>query len=762
MSTHLALRLIPLAIVLGVTTGCPDGSEAPPLAVCAPGAEQACTCTDGASGLHTCKADGSGFDACACSCQADCSGRACGLDPVCNQSCGTCGNDEACSADFQCVGAALTLAGHARARGVLSLSAGGETYRTNITPSLGYELALPVLDGDTLVVLHLSDASANVELYSVVDTFGALVQRAGADRVVTDAEHRGLRIDEISTARAAALTDSNGGALPTTQQEVLAAMPYLNDRLRTSTLLECAALLGRAIDGLYQLPPALSTWELARELGLCRDQVRAQQPTAFVIGGPLTTAATQLLAVESVGTPLSLVGSWEHNLRRRRAGRIAGTFERLVFRADGTGTHHFAPSGAKTVQPERAFTWRDVAGRVELTDDGDGEESISMTKEELATLVDPSLAAQVSQRVPDRISVRRILVYRTYVRLDEGTDVAWIGELSTYDFLLDEALAPFGIQTPDVRRALPSADLWHRTEALTPIPLTASEVSGRWALNIRANVDRGGALGDFAAGDALVVAALVDFAPNGTAVVAAGSLATPSSLAWALDPEGRLELSFPDGTTQSITRIEDTGQEQGYLHTLRSAEGTSVLYERDRRVDPSFTLTPQTLATPASEYWQTTINYAIYDSPADHDVALEEIFGFRFTGGSMMDSVTFGDDFQNPYDINPRYSGVRFNGSDVEIELGYNEAGDFGNCVDSPPCLPLRVRVWRPIATSGDTFYVVESYVFLAQWQEIQARLFSYDAAQGAWTDGAGNTVDLDSRVYLFPSRINAYRRRAY
>lgn len=286
MSTHLALRLIPLAIVLGVTTGCPDGSEAPPLAVCAPGAEQACTCTDGASGLHTCKADGSGFDACACSCQADCSGRACGLDPVCNQSCGTCGNDEACSADFQCVGAALTLAGHARARGVLSLSAGGETYRTNITPSLGYELALPVLDGDTLVVLHLSDASANVELYSVVDTFGALVQRAGADRVVTDAEHRGLRIDEISTARAAALTDSNGGALPTTQQEVLAAMPYLNDRLRTSTLLECAALLGRAIDGLYQLPPALSTWELARELGLCRDQVRAQQPTAFVIGGP--------------------------------------------------------------------------------------------------------------------------------------------------------------------------------------------------------------------------------------------------------------------------------------------------------------------------------------------------------------------------------------------------------------------------------------------------------------------------------------------
>mgnify|MGYP007046914481 CR=1 FL=1 len=59
-----------------------------------------CQCPSGADGVRVCHADGF-FGPCACvagagSCESDCSGRQCGLDPKCGASCGTCGDSETC------------------------------------------------------------------------------------------------------------------------------------------------------------------------------------------------------------------------------------------------------------------------------------------------------------------------------------------------------------------------------------------------------------------------------------------------------------------------------------------------------------------------------------------------------------------------------------------------------------------------------------------------------------------------------------------
>lgn len=70
--------------------------------VCEPGRQVECACASGSKGFQICLADRSGWGPCDCSCNKDCTGRECGPDPVCGESCGDCGEDEVCSSAGQC------------------------------------------------------------------------------------------------------------------------------------------------------------------------------------------------------------------------------------------------------------------------------------------------------------------------------------------------------------------------------------------------------------------------------------------------------------------------------------------------------------------------------------------------------------------------------------------------------------------------------------------------------------------------------------
>ena len=63
---------------------------------CEPGRQIDCTCSGGATGFQKCLDDGSGWGECECGCEKDCTGLACGPDPVCGESCGTCDTGEDC------------------------------------------------------------------------------------------------------------------------------------------------------------------------------------------------------------------------------------------------------------------------------------------------------------------------------------------------------------------------------------------------------------------------------------------------------------------------------------------------------------------------------------------------------------------------------------------------------------------------------------------------------------------------------------------
>jgi hypothetical protein len=76
--------------------GCDGGGDA-----CEPGRQLACGCAGGVEGYQLCLADGSGWGECQC-CAPDCSGRACGPDPICGEDCGSCQAPETCSGAGQC------------------------------------------------------------------------------------------------------------------------------------------------------------------------------------------------------------------------------------------------------------------------------------------------------------------------------------------------------------------------------------------------------------------------------------------------------------------------------------------------------------------------------------------------------------------------------------------------------------------------------------------------------------------------------------
>jgi len=77
-------------------------SCASPDKVCEPGRQLECTCPGGAKSSQACLSDGSGWSECDCPCEKDCSGRECGPDPVCAESCGDCGDNSTCNDQGKC------------------------------------------------------------------------------------------------------------------------------------------------------------------------------------------------------------------------------------------------------------------------------------------------------------------------------------------------------------------------------------------------------------------------------------------------------------------------------------------------------------------------------------------------------------------------------------------------------------------------------------------------------------------------------------
>jgi len=69
---------------------------------CEPGRQLECDCPGGVKGVQICLNDGSGWGECDCPCEKDCTGRDCGPDPVCGESCGNCDSNQTCSAAGKC------------------------------------------------------------------------------------------------------------------------------------------------------------------------------------------------------------------------------------------------------------------------------------------------------------------------------------------------------------------------------------------------------------------------------------------------------------------------------------------------------------------------------------------------------------------------------------------------------------------------------------------------------------------------------------
>ncbi|HUT99950.1 MAG TPA: hypothetical protein VM425_00770 [Myxococcota bacterium] len=86
--------------IMAIVLLCSCGRSA--VDVCEPGRQVECACTSGDTGFQICLADRSGWGSCDCRCIKDCTGRDCGPDPECGESCGACRENELCNDTGRC------------------------------------------------------------------------------------------------------------------------------------------------------------------------------------------------------------------------------------------------------------------------------------------------------------------------------------------------------------------------------------------------------------------------------------------------------------------------------------------------------------------------------------------------------------------------------------------------------------------------------------------------------------------------------------
>lgn len=741
-------------------------------------------------------------------CTPECSGRTCGLDPICGRSCGSCDSDETCSAAGACVqnctpgcgarqcgvddcgtscgscdegsrceqttGACVAVTG-LRIEGVAIPNSnvvavvGAEQFQATADAMGAFGIDLGVQDGFEEVIVSARGIGADdfIELASIAGDIETLTAHAGADRVVNEAEDHGLIVNPISTAHYAGIFAANLGRIPDTRTGLEDAEKNLDEALNGYEAFQVACAIRLLIDRTGPTLPASheTTLELAKDLAALWQFV---DPLTIP---PIDSSVTMLdvPAAELFQDPATAgdiadlaPGARFQDLVVKRNGFPGYGGARLELAAGAQGSRQRS-WGRGPVPPLSTLTWSidQKTLKTEYTPPVDDGVHFFTAQDIVTRIGDPSQLQAITAALEPAggsIDVRTELLgeERSFTARGKTIESTIVRQKKRWHF--DEALAQFNFTAPVVDGFdLPYGEHLRGAASITLVPFTREQVLGTWAMRLVVPADNVSYLSsEYLLGDPILFSALINFRDDGTASGIYGMTRATIDMTWSLDVDGRLTITMPTGETQTYERLAEAGAQAGVLMTYSPGGGQKYTdYDRDGKVDDMLVFTGELLASDAGEFWQTSVNNFFHLLPSGA-INPDNIFGWIFDGSEVATRLLGDPGTGVPYREESWNWRVRDGVVEVEQRIDQNHAR---RCTyDDPSCIAVRRRTWVPLTLSNGRFTVLEFEGYLRERSGVVASRFQWDPTRGAWIDPmTGNVARAEDFLYGIEPRANAY-----
>jgi hypothetical protein len=613
-----------------------------------------------------------------------------------------------------------------------------------------------------VVWLRASDGNGTT-LATMLADLATLKARAG-DSVLTQAEDINLVVSPLSTVLFAAM--ENGlDALPATRSQLVDAELRSRSYAPPYDLYAMAVVLNGIANESEPFPDGFDdTLDLARDAYALFDipwQAKSQSENTIQTISEFEDAFAAMMSDERLLADLDLarysLPRAYHDIHQQAHGLIGYGLGHLEFDPSGAGEYAHSSSWVD-VPPSETTEWSVDGHFIKVRIDSPIVYSRWFTKESVADLSpdNESLQQQISN-LPDgyhgHILIQELEHWLSILRRGVAADVTILHRLKRYD--TSSWLAEAGLEGPDVERLELDSSLkpFVRSEALDLESLSEADVVGTWAFPLVWQADDYG-LDSPGELETIETDALVTFRADRTAEASGGVLQTPIALTWRIDAEGQIEITFPDGSSQTSAVWARAGHEIGLFSTFRSSLGYDhTWYTPAIRWDGAQPAVA--LANNPGEYWQSKFGLLWGPAPnAEGSIHPESIYGFQLSadGKGARIEMWFPTDF-------PLFTTDRHwvTNPDRTVTIRVTKDPDGENRCDptSPDCYVLRSRTWQPLVQLGDWLYVLEAAHFNARW--FDSFNVEWDESDGRW-ELDGFPVDMSDQDYITYPRLNAYR----
>ncbi|WP_372872970.1 carboxypeptidase-like regulatory domain-containing protein [Shewanella sp.] len=601
-----------------------------------------------------------------------------------------------------CGGFAATLVGLVTDEPIpyatVSVTLNGNTFTTVADENGAY--SLDVLTTNIEQLLLIESSAINSETGDSID----FVNLVGSfSRVLSEDDP--INVTNLTTAKYSLVLEANGGVQPSTVAELEQAETAVD----ATELFQLAAIIKLIVDDPnYQLPDGYDSI-----LDFIADGAAVDTFVASTPSEALEQALADILADTNLvaGFNVADVPSLYYAISTTSPGYMARSGSALEFdNVAMTGTVlSFQQWNGQAIN--QAFSWQVANGRIEVvytaplvTDElADSIEYVTDNQAEID-------AYYAGGGATDMFITHRSLVQRAYTRVVDGSlvDVVSVesrSQISTPPILLNDGST--------LTIAQPKISLEHTTQNFRanydisniPFAIGCSEgdtcVSGLWAGQY--HYSEGPRVYDDYVFPTTAYADALQFAANGTV---SGKISTANAN-WLVDSDGRLVITYPDGTTQTSQILDKQGIELGVFSVFENAGERYAVYDIWVKGDANLQLGVSELqpSTPSS-FWVGEINSWLPGSvDAMGLLSYERLWGWQFSAAEVQNTFASSD-----------WSAPDENGLS-SLSFYQHAPVPFAVTADyvSISRFPFARRYWFPINSQlvdGDrVFYVVEREV---------------------------------------------------
>ncbi|WP_233077989.1 PKD domain-containing protein [Rheinheimera soli] len=495
---------------------------------------------------------------------------------------------------------------NAQISGVLA----GETFSTTADAAGAFSLPLQADDDETNLFADITASSVTVtglEFYKFVpglNADAAVVESSVASKLSSviaglfdsseladDSSPNSIAINAVSTALYSLIIAGNGGVAPTD----LDSFTLVEKSVSPDELIEAAAVVKLvAQGGAFALPEGVTNvLELLTNTEAYNSYVAAAEVTT---PGIITTTIEAIIADPELTPPVdeSSLASTYFEVFPAAEGFLSRGGNRYDFNADGTGAETYGRGVDE-------FDWELIDGVIELSYTGDtGPYSYPTTAVGVAGLTQEQVT-QLRGAGFNQVEVRRIPYTASMKRIIEGEKTDTYRITSSVLELLTPVQLPGGtiISTQGITLETTSDQLLRNADKLGDIKFAEADMAGDWVFEHYYYA------GDPDFGYAGMFADIFDVNADGTGM----ALVRDKSFEWEVNALGTFVLTFADGSSVQVIKLDQLGTDVQVFSSSYDAEGNLVAAEADYALildGSDFKNFDQT--NPDDMYWQTTIN----------------------------------------------------------------------------------------------------------------------------------------------------------